>query len=42
MHENKGKAGQDTLWISRLQDIPALASQAIQSLIVFFTLCEQA
>ena len=40
----EAKAGLDNFWISRMQDIPTLASQAVQILIGFSTtyLCEQA
>ncbi|XP_068246846.1 protein FAM200A-like [Palaemon carinicauda] len=40
----EAKTGLDTFWISRLQDIPTLASRAVQILIGFSTtyLCEQA
>ena len=39
----EAKAGLNIFWISRLQDIPTLASQAVQILIGFSTtyLCEQ-
>ncbi|XP_068233726.1 SCAN domain-containing protein 3-like [Palaemon carinicauda] len=40
----EAKAGLDTFWISRLQNIPTLVSRAVQILLGFSTtyLCEQA